>query len=71
MKLQGAVKGVPAEQAGVQQDDRLVSLAGVEIENIQDFMSALAGLKPGVATEMVVVRDGQRLVLDVVPGARE
>ena len=71
VKLQGAVKGGPAEQAGVQGGDILVGLAGVEIETIHDFMGALAGLKAGEKTSLTVLRDGQRLELDVVPTSRE
>ena len=71
VKLQGAVKGGPAELAGVQNGDMLVGLAGVEVETIHDFMNALAGLKVGETTEMIVVRDGRRLVLQVTPAARE
>ena len=71
VKLQGAIKGAPAEQAGIRDGDILVGLAGVEIETIHDFMSALAGLRAGEATEMTVLRDGERRVLPVVPAARE
>jgi Tol biopolymer transport system component len=71
VKLQGAVKGGPAEQAGVQEGDVIVGLAGIEVENIHDFMGALAGLKVGEQTTMTVLRDGQRVDLEVVPGSRE
>ena len=71
VKLQGAIKGAPAEEAGVRDGDILVGLAGVEIETIHDFMSALAGLRVGEATEMTVLRNGQRKILPVVPAARE
>jgi hypothetical protein len=71
VKLQGAVKGGPAEQAGVEEGDILVGLAGVEVENIHDFMGALAGLKVGEKTQMTLLRDGQRIELEVVPGSRE
>ena len=71
VKLQGAVKGSPAETAGVTGGDILVGLAGVEIENIYDFMTALGGLKAGEQTEMTVLRDGERVTLEVVPGSRE
>ncbi|MEN8176105.1 MAG: M28 family peptidase [Pseudomonadota bacterium] len=71
VKLQGAVKGGPAEKAGVTGGDVLVGLAGVEIETIHDFMGALAGLKVGEETELVVLRKGERVRLQVVPGARE
>ncbi len=71
VKLQGAVKGGPAEKAGVREGDILVALAGVEIETIHDFMGALAGLKAGEKTRLTVLRDGQRVELDVVPSSRE
>jgi len=57
VKLQGAVKGAPAELAGIQGGDMLIGLAGVEVETIHDFMNALAGLKVGETTEMIVLRD--------------
>jgi len=71
VKLQGAVKGAPAEAAGVKKNDVLVGLAGVEIETIHDFMNALGGLKAGEATEMIVRRGGARVTLQVVPAARQ
>jgi S1-C subfamily serine protease len=48
-----------------------VELAGIEVENIHDFMGALAGLKVGEKTNLTVLRDGQRIELEVVPGSRE
>ena len=71
VKLQGAVKGGPAETAGVKEGDILVGLSGVEIETIHDFMGALAGLKVGEKTTLIVLRDGKRIELEVVPGSRE
>jgi Tol biopolymer transport system component len=71
VKLQGAVKGGPAAAAGVAEGDVLVELAGTKVENIHDFMAALSGLKAGEATDLVVVRDGKRVRLPVMPGARE
>jgi hypothetical protein len=71
VKLQGAVKNGPAEKAGVVNGDILTRLGDVEVENIQDFMSGLAGLKAGEPTTLRVLRDGKTLTLDVVPGTRE
>ena len=71
VKLQGAVKNGPAEKAGIINGDILVGVGDVEVENIQDFMSALAGLKAGEPTRLRVLRDGQTVTLDVVPGTRE
>jgi len=71
VKLQGAVKGAPAEKAGIRNGDILVALAGVEIETIHDFMSALAGLKAGEQTGMTVLREGKPVTLIVVPASRD
>ncbi|MGD8956398.1 MAG: PDZ domain-containing protein, partial [Chromatiaceae bacterium] len=71
VKLQGAVKGGPAEKAGIRNGDMLVALAGVDIETIHDFMTALAGLKVGETTDLIVVRNGERMSLEVTPVARE
>ena len=70
VKLQGAVKGAPAEKAGIQKDDTLVALGGIDIETIHDFMNALAGLKVGEPTEITVLRAGKRLTLSIVPASR-
>lgn len=71
VRLQGAIKGAPAEKAGIRDGDVLIALAGVEIETIHDFMHALAGLKAGEPTEMTVLRDGQPVILNVVPASRD
>lgn len=71
VKLQGSVKGAPAEKAGVKRGDILVALAGIEIETIHDFMNALAGLKVGEPTEMSVLRKGKRVELVIVPVSRD
>ena len=71
VKLRGLVKGAPADKAGIEEGDVLVGLAGVEIKTIHDFMSALCGLKSGGATEMIVLRGGKRMSLEVVPTSRE
>lgn len=67
---QGAV-AAGRSLAAISVSDVLVGLAGVEIETIHDFMSALAGLKVGEPAEMAVLRDGTRLRLEVVPVSRE
>ncbi len=71
VRLQGAIKGAPADKAGIRKGDILVSLAGVEIETIHDFMNAMAGLKAGEDTDMVVLRGGERRTFKVIPAYRE
>jgi Tol biopolymer transport system component len=71
VRLQGAVKGGPAEQAGIIDGDVLVGLDGVDVDDIQDFMGALSGLKVGQQTTLRVLRDGQVVTLAVTPAARD
>jgi Tol biopolymer transport system component len=71
VRLQGAVKDSPAEAAGILPGDVLVGLAGVDVETIYDFMTALSGLKAGESTEMIVERDSERVTLTVVPRSRD
>ena len=71
VKLQGAVKGAPAEKAGIRDGDVLVGLSDMKIETIQDFMQALAGLKIGEETSVTVLRDGKPVELQVTPVSRD
>ena len=69
--LSGVVGGGPAEAAGLQGGDIIVSLAGQSIGDIYDYTYALDVLKEGEPTEVIVLRAGERLVLELVPEARE
>lgn len=71
VKLSGVGKNGPAEKAGVKGGDVIVELAGKKIENIYDYTYAIEGLKIGQMIKMVVVRSGERLEFEVVPGSRE
>ena len=65
-----AVKGGPAEQAGVRQTDILVGLSGIWIETIRDFKDALGGLKVSEEIKPVVLRgaSGWRSTWCLSPG---
>ena len=69
--LSGVTRGGPADQAGVQGGDVIIELAGRTIENIYDYTYAIDVLKIGEPTSLVVLRDGERIDLTVVPGSRE
>ena len=69
--LSGVRAGSPAETAGIRRGDLLVELAGTEIRDINDFMYVLRRAKPGEAAVVVVVRDGQRVPLDVTFGVSQ
>ncbi|HEX3130994.1 MAG TPA: M28 family peptidase [Thermoanaerobaculia bacterium] len=69
--LSGVRAGSPAEIAGIRRGDLLVELAGTQIRDINDFMYVLRRAKPGEAAVAVVVRDGQRVPLDVTFGVSQ
>lgn len=60
----------PAEEAGLEQGDRILSIAGVRTE---DFMEQreLIRSRPGEPTEVIVERDGEELSFTVTPLAVE
>ncbi|MEE9293399.1 MAG: M28 family peptidase [Phycisphaerae bacterium] len=71
LKLSGVATGGPAHEAGLKGNDIIVSLAGRTIENIYDYTYAIDALKIGQPAEVIVVREGRRITLTIVPGSRE
>jgi hypothetical protein len=63
--------GGPAEKAGVTGGDVVVEFAGKTIGSLQDYSDALRGAKVGEAVSLVVIRDGERVVLAITPEARK
>jgi serine protease Do len=70
--------GSPADQAGVQPEDVVVSLGGRAVQSVSDLQAALVELEPGATTGIRVIRNGRELELTaqlgivrsgVVPGA--
>jgi S1-C subfamily serine protease len=71
MQISGVTKGAPADQAGLKSKDVIVELAGKKIENIHDYMAAMDALKIGEKVTIVVVRNNERVSLEIVPGSRQ
>ncbi len=71
VKLSGVKAGGPAEKAGIQGGDVIVDIAGKAIKNIYDYTYAMDALKIGEGVPIVVVRDGKRVTLTIVPAARQ
>jgi Tol biopolymer transport system component len=69
--LSGVRAGSPAEVAGIRRGDLLVELAGTQIRDINDFMYVLRRAKPGEVATAVVVRNGERVPLDVTFGVSQ
>lgn len=71
IKLSGVKAGGPAEKAGIQGGDIIVEIGGKSIKNIYDYTYAMDALKIGEGVPLVVVRDGKRVNLTIVPEARQ
>lgn len=71
VKLSGVRAGGPADKAGLLGGDVIVEFAGQKITNIYDYTYALEAVKIGKPVEVVVLRDGLRVILTVVPEVRQ
>ena len=71
LQLSGVSKGGPAEKAGIKSGDIIVRLAGKKVTDIHTYMAAFAACKIGKASAVVVVRDGKKVELTIIPGRRD
>ena len=71
VRLSGVIDGGPAERAGLRGGDVIVELSGRQIENIYDYTYAIDALKVGEGVEVVVLRGGDRVEIEVVPESRQ
>jgi hypothetical protein len=71
VKLADTAKGGPAHAAGIRGGDVIVELAGKSIENLEEYAYAMQLLKVGEPVKVVVLRDGERIELELVPGSRD
>ena len=71
IKIGGVKAEGPADKAGFKEGDIIVEFAGLKITNIYDYKYALDAVKVGKPVEVVVLRDGNRHTLTVVPEAKK
>jgi hypothetical protein len=71
VKLSGVRADGPADKAGLEGGDVIVELAGKAIKNIYDYTYTLDALRVGEPAAVVVLRDGKRVSLTIVPEARQ
>jgi len=62
--------GSPAGEAGVEQRDVIVALAGTEVATSADLYNVLRQTQPGEQVEIVIVRGGEEQTLTVTLGER-
>ncbi len=70
LRLSGVASGGPADKAGLKEGDIIVGLAGLEIKNIYDYTYALDAVKIGEKTDVIYMREGERLETIMIPEAR-
>lgn len=63
-------EGGPADKAGLQEEDIIVSLNGEEIINWDSFRTSIASKKPGDKITLGIIRDKENMSLDVTLGKR-
>ncbi len=63
--LAGALDGMGAQAAGLQQNDVIVGLDGKEITDFASIGAAIAGRKVGDKVEFVIYRGAEKLAFDV------
>ncbi|MCA1901312.1 MAG: DegQ family serine endoprotease [Candidatus Hydrogenedens sp.] len=63
-------EGSPAEKAGIKKDDVIVEFNGVAVTDAPSLRNRVASTKPGTRAKVVVIRDNQRLELEVEVGKR-
>jgi len=71
VKLSGVRAGGPGEKGGLKGGDIIIQLGEQQVKNIYDYTYALDAVRIGKPVDIVVVRDGKKLKLTVVPEARK
>ena len=70
LRLSGVSEGGPAEKGGIQHGDVIVKLNGKSVNNIEEYMYALASTDPDKEVEVVLLRDGSEMTVMVLPQKR-
>jgi S1-C subfamily serine protease len=68
--ITGVLQNGPAARAGIRPGDVITRVAGREVGNVAQLLSAVAALPPGTPAQLDVVRKGDKSTLDVKPGRR-
>ena len=66
----GIVQGGPAALALLRPGDIITAVNGKPIRNVQEVLSAVSALTPGVAASFTVLREGQTQAMELVPAQR-
>lgn len=62
------IHGLPADRAGLELGDTILSLGGAPTNTLQELLEAAAAMTRGQATEMTILRSGERRTVQLIPG---
>jgi len=65
MRIDAAIQGRPAEEAGIQGGDIIIQIGDLEVKDIYDYMEGLSNFKPGEKAKVKVKRKDQELEYEV------
>jgi len=68
--ITGVLQAGPAAKAGIRPGDVITGVGEKKIDNVQELLTAVAGLKPGMAARFALQRGSDKLELDVTSGQR-
>ena len=68
--VQSVEEGGPAEKAGIQKGDTIVSVNGAAVKQTRPLLDAVSAMPPDKKVEIDVLRDGKRKSLTVTLGER-
>jgi serine protease Do len=57
--------GSAADEAGIEVDDLVISIDGVQVQGGPDLAAQVRTHRPGTSVEIVLIRDGEQLTFDV------
>ena len=63
--------GTPAEEAGMQRYDVIISYQGEEVSTVHQLRGLVGGTKPGTEVRLQVIRDGKEMTIPVKLGTAE
>ncbi|MGZ3769459.1 MAG: M28 family peptidase [Bdellovibrio sp.] len=71
VRISGASKNSPAEEAGLKEKDVITEFDGTKVENLYDYVYALQSVKPNKETVMKIIRNGKLEELKITPKLKE
>jgi S1-C subfamily serine protease len=65
------IPGSAADEGGIEVDDVVISIAGVDIQGIDELAAQVRTHRPGEIVEVVLLREGQEVILQIPLGEPE